>query len=208
MYLFTRAGQFQPGSIRETAEFVRAVTERVRQETGLEVHVWTSTMSPELGTTMWATFVDDLGRIEEADDKLMVSEGFLDLVEKGNKLLAGPLTDRLGQVVHGEPPSGPPPNYLAVAQATAANGQLQAALSGGVEIAEAVTRITGAPTVFVVDATGPFGGCRWGSRFADIGELQRAESALMADESWLELIDRVGPAYTQDTRQSIYRRID
>jgi hypothetical protein len=208
MYLFTRAGQFQPGSIRETAEFVRAVTERVRQETGLEVHVWTSTMSPELGTTMWATFVDDLGRIEEADDKLMVSEGFLDLVEKGNKLLAGPLTDRLGQVVHGEPPSGPPANYLSVAQATAANGQLQAALSGGVEIAEAVTRITGAPTVFVVDATGPFGGCRWGSRFADIGELQRAESALMADESWLELIDRVGPAYTQDTRQSIYRRID
>jgi hypothetical protein len=208
MYLFTRAGRFQPGLIRETTEFIRAVTERVRQETGLEVHVWTSTMSPDLGTTMWATFVDDLGRLEEADDKLMVSDGFLDLVEKGNRLLAGPLTDRLAQVVHGEPPSGPPPNYLSVAQATAANGQVQAALDGGVEIAEAATRITGAPTVFVVDATGPFGGCRWGTRFADIGELQRAESALMADESWLELIDRVGTAYAQDAHQSIYRRID
>jgi hypothetical protein len=208
MYLFTRAGRFQPGFIRETTEFIRAVTERVRQETGLEVHVWTSTMSPDLGTTMWATFVDDLGRLEEADDKLMVSDGFLDLVEKGNRLLAGPLTDRLAQVVHGEPPSGPPPNYLSVAQATAANGQVRAALDGGVEIAEAATRITGAPTVFVVDATGPFGGCRWGTRFADIGELQRAESALMADESWLELIDRVGTAYAQDAHQSIYRRID
>jgi hypothetical protein len=208
MYLFTRAGRFQPGLIRETTEFIRAVTERVRQETGLEVHVWTSTMSPDLGTTMWATFVDDLGRLEEADDKLMVSDGFLDLVEKGNRLLAGPLTDRLAQVVHGEPPSGPPPNYLSVAQATAANGQVRAALDGGVEIAEAATRITGAPTIFVVDATGPFGGCRWGTRFADIGELQRAESALMADESWLELIDRVGTAYAQDAHQSIYRRID
>jgi hypothetical protein len=208
MYLFTRAGRFQPGMIRETTEFIRAVTERVRQETGLEVHVWTSTMSPDLGTTMWATFVDDLGRLEEADDKLMVSDGFLDLVEKGNRLLAGPLTDHLAQVVHGEPPSGPPPNYLSVARATAANGQVQAALAGGVEIAEAATRITGAPTVFVVDATGPFGGCRWGTRFADIGELQRAETALMADESWLDLIDRVGTAYTQDAHQSIYRRID
>jgi hypothetical protein len=203
MYLFTRAGRFMPGQIRETAEFVRAVTEKVRQETGLEVHVWTSTMSPELGTTMWATFVEDLGRIE-----LMVSDSFLDLVEKGNRLLAGPLTDRLAQVVHGEPPSGPPANYLSVAQATAANGQVQAALAGGVEIAEAATRITGAPTVFVVDTTGPFGGCRWGTRFADIGELQRAEAALMADDSWLELIDRVGPAYMQDAHQSIYRRID
>jgi hypothetical protein len=208
MYLFTRAGRFLPGSIREATEFIRAVTEKVRQETGLEVHVWTSTMSPEFGTTMWATFVDDLGRLEEADDKLMVSDSFLDLVEKGNRLLAGPLTDGLAQVVHGEPPSGPPPSYLSVAQATAANGQVRAALAGGVEIAEAATRITGAPTVFVVDATGPFGGCRWGTRFADIGELQRAEAALMADESWLEVIDRVGPAYTQDAHQSIYRRID
>jgi hypothetical protein len=30
----------------------------------------------------------------------------------------------------------------------------------------------------------------------------------MADESWLELIDRVGTAYAQDAHQSIYRRID
>jgi hypothetical protein len=209
MYLFTRAGRFQPGLMRETTEFIRAVTEKVRQETGLQVLVWTSTMSPDLGTTMWATFVDDLGRLEEADDKLMVSDSFLDLVEKGNRLLAAPLTDGLAAVVHGAPDfSGPPPNYLMVAQATAANGQVKAALDGGVEIAEAVTRITGAPTTFLVDTTGPYGGCRWGSRFADIGELQRAESALMADESWLDLIDRVGTAYTQDAHQSIYRRID
>ena len=208
MYLFTRAGRFQPGSIRESMEFVRAVTEKVRQETGLEVHVWASTMSPDFGTTMWAAFVDELGHLEEAEDKLMVSDSFLDLVEKGNKLLAGPLTDELGQVVQGAPDfSGPMPNYLSVARATAANGQLRAALAGGVEIAETATRITGANTTFVVDVTGAYGGCRWGSQFADIGELQRAEAALMADESWIDLIDRVGPAYTQDARQEIFRRI-
>jgi hypothetical protein len=208
MYLFTRAGRFQPGSIRESMEFVQAVTEKVRQETGLRVIVWTSTMSPDFGTTMWSTFVDDLGQLEEAEDKLMVSDSFLDLAEKGNKLLTGPLTDGLGQVVHGAPDlSGPLPNYLSVARATAANGQLKAALGGGVEIAETATRITGANTTFVVDVTGAYGGCRWGSQFADIGELQRAEAALMADESWLDLIDRVGSAYAQDARQEIFRRI-
>jgi hypothetical protein len=209
MYLFTRAGRFQPGSIREANEYIRAVTEKVRQETGLQVLVWTSTMSPDFGTTMWATFVDDLGHLEEAQDKLMVSDSFLDLAEKGNKLLAGPLTDGLAQVVHGAPDlSGPMPNYLSVARATAANGQLKAALAGGVEIAETATRITGASTTFLVDVTGPYGGCRWGTRFADIGELQRAEAALMADESWIDLIDRVSPAYTQDARQEVFRRID
>jgi hypothetical protein len=209
MYLFTRTGRFQPGSIRESTEYIRAVTDKVRQETGLEVHVWATMMSPEFGTTVWGTFVDDLAHLEEAEDKLMVSESFLDLAEKGNKLLDGPLTDNLAQVVHGAPDlSGPLPNYLAVARATAANGQLRAALAGGVEIAETATRITGVGTTFMVEATGPYGGCRWASRYTDLGELERAESALMADESWLEVIDRVGPAYTQDARQSILRRID
>jgi hypothetical protein len=209
MYLFTRTGRFQPGSIRAATEYIRAVTDKVRQETGLDVHVWAATMSPEFGTTVWGTFVDDLRRLEEAEDKLMVSESFLDLAEKGNKLLAGPLTDNLAQVVHGAPDlSGALPNYLSVARATAANGQLRAAMAGGIEIAETATRITGVPTTFMVEATGPYGGCRWASRFADLDALERAESALMADESWLEVIDRVGPAYTQDARQTILRRID
>jgi len=209
MYLFTRTGQFVPGQIRAVTEFVQALTAKVRQETGLDIHVWTSTMSPEVGTTIWGTFVDDLGHIEEADDKLMVSDSFLDLVEKGSKLLAGPLTDNLAQVVHGAPDlSAPLPNYLSVARATAANGQLRAAMAGGVEIAETATRITGVGTTFMVEATGPYGGCRWASRFADLDALERAESALMADDAWLEVIDRVGPAFTQDARQSILRRID
>jgi hypothetical protein len=100
------------------------------------------------------------------------------------------------------------PRYVTQARATAANGHVREALARGVEIAEAATRITGSQTTFLVDATGPYGGCRWESGFAEIGELERAESALMADESWLDLIDRAGPSYTEDARQHIYRRID
>ena len=73
------------------AEFIQAVTENVRQETGLELLVWTSTMSPDFGTTMWSTFVDDLGRLEEADDKLMVSDSFLALTAAGFVLLCSSL---------------------------------------------------------------------------------------------------------------------
>jgi hypothetical protein len=51
------------------------------------------------------------------------------------------------------------------------------------------------PTMFLVDTTGPYGGCRWTTGFADIGELEWAESALMADESRVALIDRVGSSY-------------
>lgn len=189
--------------------FVGAVTEKVRQETGLQVHPWVSSMSPDFGTTVWATFVEDLEQLETAEDKLATSDSYLDLVEKGARLMAGPLSDGLAQVV-GEAvdPSAPTPRYVTTARATATNGQIGAALANGMEIAETATRITGARTMFLVDATGPYGGVRWTTGFADIAGLQRAESALMADQSWIELIDRVGPSYHQDARQAIYRRAD
>jgi hypothetical protein len=208
MYLFTRAGRFAPGRNREVTGFVGAMTDKVHQETGLEVHAWASQMSPDLGTVVWAAFVDDLARLEEAGDKLAVSDAIRDLFESGGHLLVGPLSDGLAQVVSGGPdPSDPLPGYVVTAAGAAANGHVAAAMAGGVEIAEAATRITGARTAFMSSVTGAYGGCMWSTGFPDIGALQRSEAALAADEGWPELIDRVGPAYAQGVRQGIYRRL-
>jgi hypothetical protein len=188
--------------------FVGTVTEKVQQETGLEIHAWMSTMSPDLGRAVWATFVDDLEHLEEAQDKLAVSDSFSELAEQGSRLFVGPLSDGLAQVVHGErDPSAPLPTYVSTARATAANGQVSAALKAGVEIAETSTRITGVQTMFLADVTGAYGGCRWSTGFAGIGELERARASLFADQGWLELIDRIGSSYTPGAIQSIYRRI-
>ena len=206
MYLFTRSGRFAPGSTRDAVSYVSEVTEKVRQETGLAVDAWSSTFSPDLGTVVWAVFAEDLAALEQANDKLATSNSYLDLVDRGSQLFAGPASDSLAQVVAGEvDPAAPTPQYVSVAQAAAANGQLRAALAGGVEIAEASTRITGVPSLFLVDVTGPYGGCAWMSGFADIGALQQADAALTADAGWLELIDRVGPAYQPGAAQAIYR---
>ena len=160
--------------------------------------------SPDLGTVVWAVFVEDLAVLEQANDKLATSDSYIDLVDRGAKLFAGSATDSLAQVIAGET-EAPTPQYVSVARAVGANGQLRAALAGGVEIAEASTRITGVPTMFLVDSTGPYGGCAWTSGFADIDALQQAAAALAADAGWLELIDRVGPAYQQGAAQAIYR---
>ncbi len=206
MYLFTRSGRFAPGASREVVSYVGEVTEKARQETGMDIHAWSSTLSADLGTVVWATFADDLEHLEQANDKLTMSDSFIDLADRGAGLFTGPLSDTVAQVVAGEvDPSTPVPNYVMSARAVAANGQLRAALAGGVEIAEASTRITGVPTLFLVGSTGAYGGCAWSSGFADIGQLEHAEAALMADDSWIELIDRVGPAYAQGASQTIYR---
>jgi hypothetical protein len=206
MYLFTRSGRFRPGATREAMTYVEEVTEKARQETGLEIHAWSATMSPDFGTVVWATFVEDLEHLEQANDKLAMSDSFIDLTDRGAGLLAGPLTDALAQVVAGHLDLAmPTPRYVTMARAAAANGKMRAAFAGGVEIADAAARITGVQSLFLVGSTGAYGGCAWTSGFADIGALERAESALMNDAGWLELIDRVGPSYAEGATQSIYR---
>lgn len=206
MYLFTRAGRFAPGSVTEALTFVPEVTETVHRETGLEVHAWMASMSPAFGTTVWAMFVETLEELEAATDKLAVSDHYVALAEKGSRLFSGPVTDGLATVVHGEPgTSSPRPSYASVARARAANGAFSAAVAAGVEIAETATRITGDSTTFLVESTGAIGGCRWITAFADIASLERSEAALMADGTWLALLDRVGAAYAEGATQSVYR---
>lgn len=208
MYLFTRAGRLLPGAVREGIAFVTTINEKVHQETGLDVHTWGASMSPELGTVVWASLVESLEELEAADDKLAVSDSFLEMAEKGAKLFAGPLRDGLAQFVTAPVDrSAGLPSYVTVARATAQNGRLSEAMAAGVEIAEAATRISGVETAFLVDATGPFGGCRWQSGHTDIGSIQRSETALAESDEWLQLMDRIGPLYAQGAEQSIYRRI-
>lgn len=152
-------------------------------------------------TVVWATFLEDLEHLEQANDKLMASDSFTDLADRGAGLFVGPMSDGLAQVVVGEvDPSAPQPAYVTAARAIAANGHLREALDGGAEIAAAATRITG-PTMFLVDSTGAYGGCS----YSDIGQLEQAEAALMADSGWIDLISRVGAAYAPGASQAIYR---
>src|SRR5262245_7418374 len=74
MYLFTRAVRFAPGSTREATTFVGEVTEQVRQATGLDFHAWSSTLSADVGTVVWAVFAEDLATLEQANDKLMAAD--------------------------------------------------------------------------------------------------------------------------------------
>lgn len=208
MYLFTRAGTFRPGAVREAMAFVGTVTEKVHQETGKEIHAYMATMSPELGRCVWALFIDSLEELEAIEDKLAVSEEYLDMVEKAGGLWAGRLEDSLGTVVHGLPEAGGPlPSYVTVARARGRVGRLGDAFAAAIEIAELAKGITGLDTMVVADGTGDFGGFRWIDAHPDIASVERSEAALMADPSWLALIDRVGTAFENDASQSIYRRV-
>lgn len=185
------------------------VTEQVRSITGRQVDAWGSVLSPETGLVVWSTWVEHLSELEQANDKLIVAAEYLATVADGNALGEGPVADGLAMLVHGEvdPVAAAAAQYVTVATAVAAPGRLSDAISSGIAIAEHATRVSGQNTLFVMNSTGPYGGCAWLTASPDIDTVERGEAALVDDPEWLALIDRVGTAYNPDPAQSMYRRI-
>lgn len=207
MYLFTRSRRIDTEHTVKAMEWVVTATEDVRRITGQQIDAWVAVMSPEVGTVVWTLFAEHLTDIEAAGDKLAADAGFMKSVEKADDYFDGPMVDGLASVIHGFDPEGDPPGYVAVVTAAAANGRLSDAVAGGIEIAEAATRIGGQPTAFAVAATGPYGGVMWFTSSPDLATLEAGEAAANGAPEFLALVDRISPAYLPGATQTIYRRI-
>jgi len=212
MYLFSRRARLSGTKLRDALAWATSITGKVNQTTGLQVGLWAQTFSPEVGTLVWSTFVPDLATLETANDKLMVDDGYHDLVDHGNEfVIPGSLDDTVGMVVHGQPDPNRHVEYVAVVRSTIRAGKLARGIALGVEIAQRAEQITGLPSAFVADSTGNYGGVAWLSAYANVAELERAEQTINTNPSFVELIDtQAASVYTDQpgaSRQLIYRRV-
>ena len=154
----------------------------------------------------WSARVEHLADAAAIDDTLMADDDFAQWVEDNDGLFVGPASDAIYQVLHGAP-TGPPKQYLQANAAVCANGSVSEGMALGVELAEAVTGITGIPVMFVSAVTGPFGGVGWLSTVDDLAEAEAADAKLAADQDWLKLLDRAGHAYAPGASSMMLRRI-
>lgn len=211
MYLFSRRARLGNGHLRESAAWAVAVTEKVNQITELDVSLWTSVFSPGLGELVWATFVEDLATLETADAKLMVDDGYVELVDQGAAFSdSSGADDIVSQLVHGDVDPNRQITYVSVVEATIAGGNAARGMALGVEIAQRASKITGVPTAFLADTTGSYGGVRWITGYENVQQLQAANDALGADESFTTFIDKQVGVYLEApgvTTQRIARRI-
>jgi hypothetical protein len=211
MYLFSRRERLAAGKTRESAAWAVAVTEKVNQITELDVGLWASVFSPGLGEIVWATFVDDLATIENAEAKLLVDDGYVALVDQGAAFSDGTgADDLLSQLVFGEVDPNRQISYVTVVESTVAGGKMVRGMEVGVEIAQRVSKITGAATSFMADTTGNYGGVRWITGHENIAQLQAAGDAIAADQSFAAFVDKQVGVYLEApgvTSQRIARRI-
>jgi hypothetical protein len=187
-----------------------SIAEKVKEITGQEVQLWGTVYSAGFGTISWTAWFADLASLEAVGDKLQADPAMSELSNAGTKLTDGNLDDGLLQPIYGDPIAGTPAQYVGGAVAVAAAGNIERAMTAGVEIAQKAEAITGLPTLFVRSLTGPYGGVGWLTGYETITAMEKAGDALAADSSWLKLIDSTKGCFVEDaaiTQSTLYRRL-
>jgi hypothetical protein len=210
MYLFYRSVRLRMTDVRDQLTWATAITEKVNHISETPVSLWTSVFSPGSGTLTWTTFADSLAVLEANNDKLLVDNSYLDLVDQAGKWDSGQaIDDGLLQYVVAPEQADQPPAYTTVVRATLAPGHYARGVEVGIEIAARAKHANGAHTSFASAMTGAYGEVSWLTGFDSIEAMEEAQQKLGGDMSFVSYIDSdASEAYLPGaTTQTIYRRI-
>jgi hypothetical protein len=191
-------------------EWATRITEKINQIGEVPSALWTSVMSPRMGTLAWTAVVSDLAVIEETETKLSADPGYLSLVEEAIPLLStDPADQRLMQLVYADPDAASiNAQYASTVTATLAPGDRGKGIELGVEIAQRAKRITGRPTTFAMSLTGAYGEVMWVSLAETIQQVQAANEALNSDEEFAKSLDKdAAKVYLPHATQTISRKV-
>jgi hypothetical protein len=175
------------------------------------VRLFGSTFSPDVGTVIWSAMVPDLATLEEANDKLLVDDGFVSLADSGAEFSMGGAHDSLQQIIYGEPDPNRTIEYATTVQTVCAAGNLMKGMELAIEIARRAEQSIGVPVLAATGMTGSYGSISWSSGYADIRDMERAQQAMAADTKFNEFVDKsVRGVYADDmalTRQLVFRHL-
>lgn len=211
MYLFSRRARLAPGNTRAAMTWVADITEKARQITGQDITAFTSIFSPQVGTIVWSLAAPDLAALETANDKLLTDDGYTVLVDEGARLVEGGVDDSVLNVLHGEMRPDRVVEYAGIIQTACTAGNLARGIEVGVEIAKRAEQATGIPSMFATTMNGAYGSVMWMGGYVDIDEMERAQTAMWSDASFVQFVDdNVKGVYVEDpaiSQQLTYRRV-
>ena len=207
MYLFARRATMNPATLRRSMAMAVQASTMVTELTDHEVHAWSAQFSAQVGEIAWSAWFEHLGELAELDDVLAGSEAYLDLIESSADLWVGTASDTVSQIIHASPRGDATPLYVSVVRADITNGSMDEAMTLGVELAEAIQRVTGLPATFAMAVTGSYTGVAWTTGFTDLQAMETMQAKLAVEPAWHALIDRAGRAYQPGATTAIYRRI-
>lgn len=210
MYLFTRTARIRNGQQAPAVAWAMEMTGRVNQMTDLGVQLWTTILSPGLGTLAWSALVPDLTTLNSADDKLAADPSYLSELTKSADLMADDSVDDV--VMHLIHTAGDAPadaHFAEIVTSAASAGHLARAGEIGVEVAERAATLSGSAASFFVAATGPYGGCAWISTAETLDALEEGLRKVTLDPGFIAYLDdhTAGVYRPELSIQSMWRRL-
>jgi hypothetical protein len=210
MYLYSTAVRSGMANPVKVMDWALRMTQKINQISEVPTALWTSVMSPAVGSLAWTAVVSDLAVIEDTETKLAADPGYMALVDEATALMSThPADQMLMQLVHGDrDAAGIDAHYASTVRATVAPGSMRTGIELGVDLAQKVKQITGLPTSFAVGVTGDYGAVMWVSLAETIQQVQAANEALNANEDFSKAVDKdAGKAYLPGATQTISRKV-
>ena len=195
-----------PVAVREWAVGIARAYEEV---TGNDLAVWTSLAGGINGHTTWSMPVEGAATLTAAAEQAFADEGYLARIEEGRGFFRGEPHDTLYRAYTPVPDGrGEPGNVAVVTSATAAAGNLGAAVGWGMEAAEHVAKVAGVETVLLGNSAGSFSRLTWITVVEDAAAADAMDDATSDDEGYRKLVARGGPYFVDDSaRTQLFLRI-
>ncbi|MGZ4718478.1 MAG: hypothetical protein ACXWCB_17455, partial [Acidimicrobiales bacterium] len=182
MYLYSRRTRL---TTFDGVDWANRIKDRVIEVSGNECQLWATMYGAGYGTLSWTSWFPDLAALQASGDALIADDGYLALSAEGANLTTGGVDDLLLKPLYGEVDPERPITYVTGVVATCAAGNIERAMTKGVEIAQKAESVTGLPTMFLSNVTGPYGGISWLTGYEDIAAMEKAETALNSDPAFV-----------------------
>jgi hypothetical protein len=209
-YLYSTAVRPGVANPIKVMEWAMSLTQKINEISEVPTSLWTSVMSPGMGSLAWTAVVSDLAIIEATETKLAADPGYGALVDQGLALISSdPVDQMLMQLAHGDRDATQiDAHYALTVRANLAPGAMAAGVELGVDLAQRVKKITGRPTSFAVAVTGDYGAVMWVSLAETIQQVQAANEALHSDADFAKAVDQeAAKTYLPGATQTVSRKV-
>lgn len=172
--------------------WARKLTNKANDIANGMLRLWCHTYSPGNGMLIWTTTGKQWSDLEDLNDPMGADEEFLALVAQGVNYTADSdsATDFVYRITYTPDDFDVDAWAFAVAWTVVAlPGQFGRASALGAETAQRITAVTGAPTTFAVNQTGPQRMFEWKSYYGSISAVDKGTTLLGTDAGFTELVD-------------------
>ncbi len=198
MYLFSRSTLATLGKELEAIPASVEVAALVTKITGREVNTFTGIYGVPQGSVMWSARAESHADLQAVTEKLMVDQGYLDMLQSMQGLFMTPAEDQFSRVIT-DPIAAATSRFYGITRAVMASGKYGPAMEFGVEVSNYMGKALNTQSSFVKSGYGAFAGVAWILGFDSAEDIDRFDDFQMSDAGYLKLVEKAGDLFVENT---------